>query len=51
MSASLAQLLTDALKKAGVEVAMVVVKGGGHNIVPPVHDSKVNEFLDKHLKK
>jgi acetyl esterase/lipase len=46
-----AQLLTDALKKAGVEVEMVVVKGGGHNIVPPVHDAKVNEFLDKHLKK
>ena len=44
-------LLTDALKKAGVEVEMVVVKGGGHNIVPPVHDAKVNEFLDKHLKK
>jgi acetyl esterase/lipase len=46
-----AQLLTDALKKAGVEVELVVVKGGGHNIVPPVHDAKVNEFLDKHLKK
>jgi dipeptidyl aminopeptidase/acylaminoacyl peptidase len=44
-------MMTDALKKAGVEVEMAVVKGGGHNIVSPVHDAKLNEFLDKHLKK
>lgn len=49
------ELLVEALKKAGVEVKLVVVKGGGHGTRPhfdtPENRKLMVEFFDKHLKK
>lgn len=48
------EILLDALKKAGVEAELVVIKGGGHG--GPGFDAaprreKIAAFFDKHLKK
>ncbi len=50
------ELLYEALKKAGVEVTLYCVKGGGHGFGGAVQDTResliqmVAEFFDKHLK-
>ena len=44
-------LLSDALKKAGVDVVFHTVKGGGHGFDDPGIGRMVLEFFDKHLKK
>lgn len=49
------ELLYDALKKVGVEVALRVVKGGGHGLRGGEESSEklfeiVADFFDKHLK-
>jgi acetyl esterase/lipase len=47
------ELLVNALKKAGVEVAFEVIKGGGHNFGPAQYERLlpiVMAFFDKHLK-
>lgn len=45
-----AELLNDALKKAGVEVRLHLVKGGGHGIGGKEVTDKIDEFFDRHLK-
>src|SRR5262249_50544251 len=48
------ELLLDALKKAGVEVELVVVKGGGHGgagFATAENQEKIAKFFEKHLKK
>jgi dipeptidyl aminopeptidase/acylaminoacyl peptidase len=48
------ELLLDALKKAGVEAELVVIKGGGHGgpgFATPENQEKIAKFFDKHLKK
>lgn len=48
------EILLDALKKAGVEAELVVIKGGGHGgagFGTPEMSAKVAAFFDKHLKK
>jgi len=51
------ELLYDALKKAGVEVTLYRVKGGGHGFRDATEDSSTDlfemaaRFFDKHLKK
>ncbi len=47
------RLLDDALKAAGVESTLVVVKGDGHGgpgFAAPENLQKILDFLDKHLK-
>jgi dipeptidyl aminopeptidase/acylaminoacyl peptidase len=47
------RLLDEALKAAGVESTLVVVKGDGHGgpgFATPENLQKILEFLDKHLK-
>jgi len=47
-------LLEESLKKAGVEVELVTIKGGGHggpDFFAPAKRKQVEEFLAKHLKK
>jgi dipeptidyl aminopeptidase/acylaminoacyl peptidase len=47
------RLLYDALKRAGVEAELVLVKGGGHGgpeFRKPDIRGKVEAFFDKHLK-
>ena len=44
------QLLTEALKKAGVEVTFKTVEGAGHGFGGPEIMKPVEEFFDKHLK-
>ena len=45
-------LLDKALKKAGVESTLIVVKGGGHGWTNhPEVDKAVADFFEKHLKK
>jgi acetyl esterase/lipase len=44
------ELLSDALKKAGVEVEFYIVKGGGHGFRDPMAFEKTDAFFDKHLK-
>ncbi len=48
------ELLTDALRQAGVEVTLHVVKGGGHGFGGefghPAIETMVTAFFDKHLK-
>ena len=44
------ELLYDALKAAGAEVTLGVVKGGSHLFVGPEIDRTVDAFFDKHLK-
>jgi acetyl esterase/lipase len=48
---SQSESLTEALKKAGGDVTLHVVKGGGHGLGGPDIDKLVDEFFDKHLKK
>ena len=43
-------LLHEALKKAGVETTLYVVKGGGHGFGGPAIGAMVAGFFDKHLK-
>lgn len=43
------ELLNEALKKANVDVAIHVVKGGGHGFGGPEISRRVDEFFDKHL--
>jgi acetyl esterase/lipase len=45
-----AELLNEALKKAGVEVRHHVVKGGGHGIGGKEVNDLIDEFFDNHLK-
>ena len=48
------QLLADALKKAGVEVNLVVVKGNGHGgpgFGSPENRKLIEDFFAKHLRK
>lgn len=45
-----AELLHEALKKAGVEVQIHLVKGAGHGVGGREVDEMVNAFFDKHLK-
>lgn len=42
--------LNAALKKAGIDVTLHVVKGGGHGFGGPEIDKLVADFFDKHLK-
>jgi acetyl esterase/lipase len=44
------QLLTEALKKAGVEVTFKAIEGAGHGFGGPEIMKTVEEFFDKHLK-
>ena len=45
------EMLADALKKAGVEVEIVVIPGAGHGFGPKANAiPAVERFLDKHLK-
>jgi acetyl esterase/lipase len=44
------ELLNDALKKAGVDVRLHLVKGGGHGVGGKEINVMVDEFFDKHLK-
>jgi acetyl esterase/lipase len=48
------QLLAEALKKAGVEVTLKVVKGNGHGgpgFSSPENQKLIEAFFDKHLRK
>jgi acetyl esterase/lipase len=45
-----AELLNDALKKAGVEVRLHLVKGAGHGVGGKEVNALIDEFFDKHLK-
>jgi acetyl esterase/lipase len=45
-----AVLLNEALKKAGVEVRLHLVKGGGHGMGGKEINVMIDEFFDKHLK-
>jgi acetyl esterase/lipase len=47
------ELLVTALKKSGVEVELIVIKGGGHGgpgFASPENQAKINGFFDRHLK-
>jgi acetyl esterase/lipase len=44
------EILTEALKKAGVEVTFKTVEGAGHGFGGPEVMKLVEEFFDKHLK-
>jgi acetyl esterase/lipase len=44
------EALNEKLKKAGADVKLHVVKGGGHGFGGPEIDKLVAEFFDKHLK-
>ena len=44
------ELLTEALKKAGIEVTFEVVRGAGHGFGGPQINASVDAFFDKHLK-
>lgn len=47
------QLLTDALKKAGVEVRLITLEGAGHGgpaFSQPEQRQAIEDFFDKHLK-
>ncbi|MBM4017597.1 MAG: alpha/beta hydrolase [Planctomycetes bacterium] len=45
------EILADALRKAGVEVAFKTVQGAGHGFGGPDVMKTVEEFFDRHLKK
>ena len=45
-----AQILHDALKKAGVDSTLVVVEGAGHGFGGPEVDARVRAFFDKRLR-
>lgn len=48
---SQSESLHESLKKAGIDVTLHVVKGGGHGFGGPEIDKLVADFFDKHLKK
>jgi acetyl esterase/lipase len=43
-------ILDEALKKAGVETKLHVVKGAGHGFGSPEINKMIDEFFDRHLK-
>ena len=48
------QIVADALKKAGVEVTLQVVKGNGHGgpgFTSPENQKLIEAFFTKHLRK
>ena len=45
-----AQMLYDALKKAGADATFIKIEGGGHGIGGPEVIERVNAFLEKHLR-
>jgi acetyl esterase/lipase len=45
-----AELLNEALRKAGVDVRLHLIKGGGHGIGGKEVNEMIDEFFDKHLK-
>jgi acetyl esterase/lipase len=45
-----AQILHDALKKAGVDSTLVIVEGAGHGFGGPAVDARVRAFFEKHLR-
>jgi acetyl esterase/lipase len=45
-----AELLNEALQKAGVDVRLHVVKGAGHGLGGREVNAMIDEFFDKHLK-
>jgi len=45
-----AEMFCDALKKAGVDVTLLTVKGGGHGVGGPEVIRRVNLFFDRHLR-
>jgi acetyl esterase/lipase len=45
-----AELLNDALKKAGVDVRLHLVKGAGHGVGGKEVNEMIDAFFDKHLK-
>jgi acetyl esterase/lipase len=45
-----AELLNEALKKAGVDVRLHVVKGAGHGVGGREVNEMIDDFFDKHLK-
>jgi len=47
---SQSEALRDALKKAGVECTLHVVKGAAHGIRDPESDKRMTAFFDKHLR-
>lgn len=47
---SQSESLLEALKKAGADVTLHVVKGGGHGFGGPEISKMVDDFFDKHLK-
>jgi acetyl esterase/lipase len=47
---SQSELLCEALKKAGADATLHVVKGAGHGFGGPEINKMVNDFFDKHLK-
>jgi acetyl esterase/lipase len=44
------ELMYESLKKAGVDVKLHLVKGGGHGVGGKEVNDMVDEFFDKHLK-
>jgi acetyl esterase/lipase len=48
---SQSEVLHEALKKAGVDSTLHVVKGAGHGFGGPEISKLVNDFFDRHLKK
>ncbi len=46
------ELLSEALKKVGVECELIVVDKAGHDnrIITPATTKKMNEFFERHLK-
>lgn len=45
-----AEMFRDALKKAGVDVTLLTIKGGGHGIGGPEVIRRVHLFFDRHLR-
>ena len=45
-----AESMRDALKKAGADVTLFVVKGAGHDIINPATIKMTGDFFDKHLR-
>src|SRR5262249_7907637 len=45
------QLLHDALKKVGVEVTLLTIRGGDHASPNMVAKTSVNEFFNMHFKR
>lgn len=45
-----AEMLNEALKKAGVDVTFIKIEGGGHGIREPEAIERATAFLEKHLR-